>query len=129
MIIVDTHAVIWLTKEPKQLSRSASLALIQARDEGALAIADITLREIAVQIVRRRLVVSEPLDVYLRFVESIFRVLPVNGRIAERSARFGSTYPNDPADRLIGATALVHGAALVTKDAAIRASGEVECIW
>ncbi len=129
MIVVDTHAVVWLTQEPKQLSQAARAVLVQARNEGALAIADITLREIAVQVIRQRITVSEPLAVYLRFVESIFRVLPVNGRIAERSARFGSAYPNDPADRLIGATALVHGAVLVTKDAAIRASGEVDCIW
>ena len=129
MIVVDTHAVIWLTQEPKQLSAPANVALIEARSEGALAVADITLREIAVQIVRKRVLVSLPLDVYLRFVESIFTVLPVDGRIAAQSARFGLGYPNDPADRLIGATALVHGAKLVTKDAAIRASGEVDCVW
>ena len=129
MIVVDTHAVIWLTQDQELLSDAASAALIEGRREGRLAIADITLREIAEQVIRGRLVVSSPLDVYLRFIESLFQVLPINGQIAERSARFGSKYPKDPADRLIGATAIVHGARLVTKDEQIRESKEVDCIW
>jgi PIN domain nuclease of toxin-antitoxin system len=129
VIVVDTHAVVWLTQEQELLSDAASAALIEGRREGLLAIADITLREIAMQITRGRLSVSSSLDVYLHFIESIFNVLPVDGRIAERSTRFGSTYPRDPADQLIGATAIVHGARLVTKDERIRASGEVKCIW
>ena len=129
MIIVDTHAVIWVTQEPSQLSARASAVLIHGRREGELAIADITLREIADQISRQRIRVSLPLDVYLRFVESVFLVLAVNGAIAERSVRFGSNYPKDPADRLIGATAIVHGAQLVTADGKIRRSGEVDCVW
>lgn len=129
MIVVDTHAVIWLTQDQELLSVAASAAMIKGRREGRLAIADITLREIAMQIRRGRLSVSSPLDVYLHFIESLFNVLPVDGRIAERSTRFGSTYPNDPADQLIGATAIVHGASLVTRDEGIRSSGEVNCIW
>ncbi len=129
MILVDTHAVIWLTQQQELLSEAASHALIEGWREGKLAIADITLREIATQIVRRRVTVSSSLDLYLRFIESRYRVLPIDGHIAERSARFGPAYPKDPADRLIGATAIVHGASLVTKDEAIRASGEVNCVW
>ena len=67
MIVVDTHAVIWLTQDQELLSDAASAALIEGRREGRLAIADITLREIAEQVIRGRLVVSSPLDVYLRF--------------------------------------------------------------
>jgi PIN domain nuclease of toxin-antitoxin system len=43
--------------------------------------------------------------------------------------RFTSNYPAGPTDRIIRATALVHGARPVTSDRAIRASGEVNCIW
>ena len=129
MILVDTHAVIWLTQEQELLSDAASLAVIEGRLQGRLAIAGITLREIAVQVTRGRVTVSSPLDVYLGFIESLFKVLPIDGKIAARSVLFGSTYPKDPADRLIGATAIVHGASLVTKDDAIRDSGEVKCIW
>ena len=47
----------------------------------------------------------------------------------EQSIRFSPAYPNDPADRLIGATAIVHGMRLVTIDKKIRATKEVDCIW
>ena len=129
MIVVDTHAVIWLTQQQELLSDAARLALLEGRRQGRLAIADITLREIALQIARGRLSVSSPLEVYLHFIESLFNVLPVDVRIAERSTCFGQAYPKDPADQLIGATTIVHGATLVTKDEGIRNSGEVKCIW
>jgi PIN domain nuclease of toxin-antitoxin system len=129
MIVVDTHAVIWMTQEQKLLSPAARAAVLNGRLEGTLAIADITLREIAVQVMRGRVTLGSSLEVYLQFVESHFRVIPITGKIAERSVRFGSAFPRDPADRLIGATALVHGAKLVTKDEEIRASGEVPVIW
>ncbi len=97
--------------------------------DGGLAIADITLREIAMLVARGRISVSTPLGIYLRFIESLFRVLPITAEIAEQSVRFSPAYPNDPADRLIGATAVVHGMKLVTIDRKIRASKEVDCIW
>ncbi len=129
MIVVDTHAVVWLTQEQTHLSKPAENALIEARQSGELAIADITLQEIASAVTKGRITVSSSLAVYLAFVESLFLVLPINGKIAERSMQFGKSYPKDPADRLIGATTLAHGARLVTKDGKIRASGEVPCIW
>ena len=129
MIVVDTHAVIWMSQEQELLSEAASAALIEARQDGGLAIADITLREIALLITRGRVTVSTPLTAYLSFIESLFKVLPIDGRTAEQSMRFGPAYPKDPADRLIGATAVIHGARLVTKDEKIRASGEVGCVW
>lgn len=129
MIVVDTHAVIWMTREQDMLSTTARSVLAEGRREGGLAIADITLREIAFQVMRGRVAVSTPLEEYLHFIESLFRVLPITGQIAERSTRFGASFPRDPVDRLIGATALVHDARLVTKDEMIRASGEVQCVW
>jgi PIN domain nuclease of toxin-antitoxin system len=56
-------------------------------------------------------------------------VFPVTGAIAARAVLLSTRYPNDPADRLIGATALVHGLQLVTKDERIQASGEVPFVW
>jgi PIN domain nuclease of toxin-antitoxin system len=38
-------------------------------------------------------------------------------------------YPKDPADRIIGATALVEGLELVTADAQIRSSQAVATVW
>ena len=129
MTVADTHVVLWLTQDQSQLSPAAISELSGARRQGSLAIADITLREIAVQIARGRVAISSPAGVYLRFVETLFSVVPINAQIAERSAQFDANFPKDPADRLIAATALVYGARLVTKDKEIRESGEITCIW
>jgi len=37
--------------------------------------------------------------------------------------------PNDPSDRLIGATAMAEGIALVTKDRTIRDCKQIKTIW
>ena len=129
MILVDTQTVIWLTQTNSRLSSAAEEALLKGRSEGNLAIADVTLREIAMLVSKRRLLVSASLDVYLAFVESLYTVIPVTSKIAERSVRFGPKYPSDPADQIIGATAIVLGARLVTSDKLIRSSGEVDCVW
>jgi PIN domain nuclease of toxin-antitoxin system len=129
LIIVDTHVVIWLTQFPEKLSAKARAAVVAARLMGEMAIADITLREIAFLVTSGKISISKPLSEYLEAVERKFRVIPVSGSIAERSMRFGRDYPRDSADQLIGATAIVLGAQLVTKDGKIRESGEVDCVW
>ncbi|MFZ5468955.1 MAG: PIN domain-containing protein [Myxococcota bacterium] len=49
--------------------------------------------------------------------------------IAVDSEQFSSRFPKDPADRLIGATARVHGLTLLTRDENIRRSREVATLW
>ena len=66
---------------------------------------------------------------FLGQVERHFVILPIDRRRAEGAHGFTDRYPSDPADRIIGATAVVHGLELVTKDKGIRASGEVSCVW
>jgi PIN domain nuclease of toxin-antitoxin system len=56
-------------------------------------------------------------------------VLPITPEIAARAAGFPDSYPKDPQDRLIGATALAEGVELVTHDKSIRRSGLVPVIW
>ena len=55
-------------------------------------------------------------------------LLPLTPAVAAASAQLGALR-GDPADRLIVATALTHGAALVTRDERIRASGVVKTVW
>jgi PIN domain nuclease of toxin-antitoxin system len=40
-----------------------------------------------------------------------------------------ASYPKDPSDRIIGATALVEGLSLLTADREIRKSRAVPTIW
>ncbi len=129
MTIVDTQAVLWLTHAQEKLSAPAADAIFEDDRRGEVAVADITLDELTMVLSRKRVEIDQPIGIYLRYVERRFRVLPITGEIAVQAHRFGPAYPRDPADRLIGATAVVHGARLVTADRAIRASGEVACVW
>jgi PIN domain nuclease of toxin-antitoxin system len=130
VILADTHVVLWLALEPDQLSANALKALSEAREnQGGVAIADISLWEIAVAVSRGKVLLETELSEFLRFVEEAYRVIPMTGEIAEQGAQFSRAYPRDPADKLIGATALVHGLQLVTKDEPIRDSGEVPVVW
>jgi len=129
MILLDTHVVVWLTIEPKKLPRSTAKLVAEARaGNKGIAIADTTLWELAMLTTLGRIRPAIPLGLYLRRVEQMFQVLPITGAIAERSTQFSAAYPGDPADRLIGATASVHGVPLVTRDKGITRSGEVNSI-
>lgn len=129
MILVDTHTTIWLAEAPEQLSHRAHEAIRLERKIDGVAISDKTLWELAMAISKGRLAVRTSLIDFLRAVERNFTVLPITSAIAERSMRFTDRFPRDPCDRIIGATAIVHGMKLVTRDKRIRASKEVDCIW
>jgi PIN domain nuclease of toxin-antitoxin system len=130
VILLDTHVAVWMTTDKSQLSPVAAAAVRQASGDGdGVAIAGSTLWEIAMITGKGGFRLPSTLAEYLRYLESAFVVLPITGAIAELSIAFSARYPKDPTDRLIGATAVVNGMDLVTKDEGIRASGEVKCIW
>ena len=130
MILLDTQAVVWLTTDRTKLSKVAAECIRSAiRNAEGIAIAGCTLWEVAMNFHRGGIWVSSTLVEYLQGIERTFIVLPMTGAIADRSIRFSSKYPKDPTARIIGATALVHTVPLVTADRAIRASGEVNCVW
>jgi PIN domain nuclease of toxin-antitoxin system len=130
MILVDTHVVLWLSLEPARISRKATAIIEETRRSGeGLAISDMTLLEIAVIESKQRIQLSASLETFLTEVESRFVVLPITGRICVRAMGLPAAYPKDPADRIIGATALVEGISLVTADSYIRKSKALRTIW
>ena len=130
--ICDTHILLFWAHEPERLSPAARQALALGRTRGELAIADITLWELALLYERGRLVL--PADVsashYVKQLLAALRlqVLAITPEIAllSRSDRF---LHGDPADRLIGATALQLGAPLITADAKLRAVPGLDVLW
>ena len=66
---------------------------------------------------------------FLSEVERRFVVLPITSSIAMQAFDLAATYPKDPVDRIIGATALVEDLPLVTADRDIRQSKAVPTIW
>ncbi len=130
MILVDTHVVVWLAFDQDQISRKARTAIDDARKNAdGLAISDITLLELATLASKGRIRLDISLESFLQEVESRFVVLPISGRACARAMGLPATYPKDPADRIIAATALVEGLSLLTADREIRRSRTVQTIW
>jgi len=130
LILVDTHVVVWLAFDQNQISSKARAAIDEARDHGdGLAISDITLLELATRASKGRIHLGISLESFLQEIEARFVVFPITGRACARAMSFPTTYPKDPADRIIGATALVEGLSLITADREIRRSKLVRTIW
>ena len=89
----------------------------------------VTLLELATLARKGRIRLDLSLESFLEEVESRFVVLPITGRACARALAFPARYPQDPADRIIGATALVEGLPLLTADREIRRSKALRTIW
>ncbi len=129
MILLDTHIVIWLAFEPDELSKRAKEAIRAARIQGGLAIAAITLLELAWLAEKGRVATTLSVESFVRLCASKMTVLPITPEIAARAVSFPDPYPKDPQDRLIGATALSEGIPLVTHDKQIKKSGMIPIVW
>jgi len=130
VILLDTHVVVWLAFDQAQLSKNARAAINDARETGdGLAISDITLLELTTLSSKGRIRLDISLESFLREVEARFIVLPISGRACVCALGLPETYPKDPADRIIGATALVEGMSLLTADREIRRSRALHTIW
>ena len=130
MILLDTHVVVWLVSEPERLSKNARAVIDDARRNGdGLAVSGITLIEITMLYGRRRILLAISLESFLGELERKFVVLPINAGVCARMLSLPAGYPKDPADRVIGATALVEGIGLVTADREIRRAKVVRTIW
>jgi PIN domain nuclease of toxin-antitoxin system len=131
VILLDTHVVLWAAIEHKRLSRAAESALRRAHAGGGLAIASISLWEMASLFARGRIETYGTIEASVRQVlETVgVAVKPITQEIAILAAQFPESYPRDPADRLIGATARAEGIALITQDERIRSSPLLRTIW
>jgi PIN domain nuclease of toxin-antitoxin system len=125
MILLDTHMLVWMLVAPEKLSTKAKKAITVARRAGPLAISAISLWEIAWLVENGRIETGLTVDQFVKRCASYVEILPITEAIAVRSVQFPKTYPADPQDRLIGATALVEGRRLLTADRLIVKSGLV----
>lgn len=116
-LLLDTHVVHWWSAEPQRVSAAAGEALDQA-DE--LAAAAITWYELAWLARHERITVNVPIRTWLQGLAGQLRTIGVTPAIADTAVALPSSFPGDPADRLIYATAVEHGLGLVSKDRAIR---------
>jgi PIN domain nuclease of toxin-antitoxin system len=129
MILLDTHALVWLAFEPAKLSKAAREAIHESTRTGGLGISAITLWEAAWLVTYRRVDFTGTPEAFLEEISSRTAVFPITSQIAILANRLPATYSRDSSDRLIGATAMSEGIALVTKDRTIRDCKQIKTIW
>ena len=129
VILLDTHVLVWLTSEPAKLSKHANSAIRRASRGGGIAVSAITLWELGWLASHGRLQPTGTVEAYLEEVSSRVAILPITTRVAALANLFFTDYSSDPCDRIIGATALAEGIALVTKDERIRDCKQIQTVW
>lgn len=116
MILLDTHAAIWILRNNSALGKKARDTAVTALAEAQLAISAISFWEIALLIAKGRLrSLDDPAETRRLMLQAGVRELPLTGDIAIIAVQLDALH-GDPSDRFIAATAVAHEAALMTAD-------------
>jgi PIN domain nuclease of toxin-antitoxin system len=116
VILLDTHAAIWLVEGNPALGPRSKSQARRAATNNELVVSAISFWELALLITKGRLRSRRSAAEHrATIVAAGIRELPLTGDIALRAVDL-ENLPDDPADRFIAATAIVHGATLMTGD-------------
>jgi PIN domain nuclease of toxin-antitoxin system len=116
VILLDTHVLVWAVSDNRKLGRKARALIDQFWALGKVAVPAIAFWEVGLLHARRRLQLPSSVRAWRDAVIAAGAIeLPLDGNVAVRALDLSGLH-DDPADRFIVATALVHEAALVTAD-------------
>jgi PIN domain nuclease of toxin-antitoxin system len=113
--LLDTNAWLRWFHRPHELSASVRQLL---NAEQTVALSPMSILEVAQKHHKGKLELPRPLDIWVH--ESIpkgrVKLMPFSVEIALASYAWPDDFHGDPADRIIAATARLHGLTLVTSD-------------
>jgi len=114
VIVLDTHVLVWAAADERKLGRKARALINRLWDTGEVAVSAMTFWEIALLQSKGRLQ-TEVADWRAQRLAAGLVELPTNGAVGIHAVELRGL-PDDPADRLIVATALAQRAGLMTAD-------------
>jgi PIN domain nuclease of toxin-antitoxin system len=124
VIVLDTHALIWLTDNPDRLGPASQTMTRDARASGQLAISAASFWEIALLTSKRRLRLDRDIsDFRKRLLDTGVLEIQIDGQIAIDAVVLGLPH-RDPFDRIIVASAIAQNATLLTADRQLLACRE-----
>lgn len=131
MIVLDTHTWIWFVSKPEVLSKRAKKAVSAAVEEKSVLISSISVWEVALLVIKKRLTLSLDVTDWIAKSEGLpfIQFIEISNAIAVKSVNLPQPLHPDPADRIIIATALSAGVPLVTKDKKLLNYPHVKTIW
>lgn len=115
-LLLDTCAILWSVAEPEKLSEHTRTLLTLSGSE--IAVSPISCAEIACGAERKRFVLDRHWKNWFRhFVEiNGWYCVPIDLEIMEEAYSLPEVFQQDPADRIIVATARVHDMTVITGD-------------
>ncbi|HEY6320464.1 MAG TPA: type II toxin-antitoxin system VapC family toxin [Thermoanaerobaculia bacterium] len=131
LIVLDTHVWIWWVASPEQLSPDAERAIHSSLHRGGVYLSSISCWEVGMLVKKGRLQLAVSTDEWIaRSVALPFlHFVPVDNQIFLRSLDLAGPLHDDPADRVIVATALGLGMPLITRDRRLQDYPHLETIW
>ena len=116
MILLDTHVLLWLDASDRRLGRKSRTLIDERWTAGKVAVSAISFWEIGRLNERGRIRLNAPLQEWRnQWLAAGIVELPLDGGTAIRTLDLAGL-PEDPADRFITASAIMHDAALMTAD-------------
>lgn len=120
VLVLDTHALVWMDSANPRLGDVSRQMVDHALHTDKLAVSAISYWEVAMLQEKGRLRVEIPLEQWRDDqLRSGLAEIPADGVIGMRGAQLRD-FHGDTADRIIVATAIRHGATLLTSDAKIH---------
>ena len=103
MILLDTHALLWLALSPARLSRQATAAIRKSVASGGLGVASISLWEVAMLVALGRVAPRGAPDAWIADLIDRTGVIvkDLTPTVAVLSTQFPPDFSRDPADRWI----------------------------
>lgn len=128
-LVLDTNALVWAFEGSKQLGDRAEELIDEAVTTGIAHVSAISFWELALKIRKGKFGLTRPISNWRSDVLRLGVQEVAMGGLLGIEANQLRDFHDDPADRLIAATALRLGASLMTSDAKILAwKGPLACI-
>lgn len=129
-VLLDTHVWVWWLSGDRRQSTRERDALDRLAGRAELRLSAISLWEVQMAYAKKRFQPEDPFEVWLRAATrpDVVQLVPIDVPVALALNSLPVSFHNDPADRLIVATARVHALPLATHDSTIRKSRIVR-LW
>jgi PIN domain nuclease of toxin-antitoxin system len=125
-ILLDSHVLEWWSSASGRLTRAAERAI---EDADAHVVSSITWYELGWLAHHGRIPIPLPVRAWLEALSARVETASISPAIAATAVALPDSFPRDPADRIIYATAIENGWPLVTRDRSMRAHRQAATIW
>jgi PIN domain nuclease of toxin-antitoxin system len=127
MMVLDTHAWIWIATESPEIPETLRRKLKNEE----MGVSVISCWEVAMLVSKKRLSFTSDIQDWIEAALQLprIRLLPLDPKIMVLATRLPGYFHEDPVDRMIVATCLHHQATLVTRDQRITGWGFIRTLW